>query len=338
MNAKTDDLITRFLLGELSDEERTEIEERFLADNEFFEAVLSAEDALLDRYLLGQLSDEQRQRAERLFHSSPRQRGEVSFTEELIASVREPEPGGVQTAPAAWHSANAVRLGEKAAVRDAADSSSEDSTHTLPSMPTGMKFFTPRFNWAAGLALVLVCFALVVWLLYNYSRRPRPQPVVEQNNPEAREKLSEEARGKVVNSETPETAPDKNATPEELVVPQHKRKLDVIASVLLTPTTLGRGGGSDTVRIRTGTRRVQLQLELDEGTRYGRYSVLVTTFEGHKVWSMDALDASQIKKGRLTLTLPSSLLTYNDYRVELKGLPDRGEPVHVADYVFKVRN
>lgn len=338
MNAKTDDLITRFLLGELSDEERTEVEARFLADNEFFEAVLSAEDALIDQYLLGQLSDERRRRAERLLQSSPRQRDEVLFTRELIDSVREPDPAGGQTAPAALHSASRVRRVEETAGHDAAHSGSEGSTRTLPPMPPGMKFFTPRLTRAAGLALVVACFTLIFWLLYSYSQRPRPQPVVEQNAPEAREKPPAEDVGKVVTRETPEATPSKNATPEEVVVPQHKRRPDAVASVLLAPTTLGRGGGSDTVRIRTGTRRVQLQLEVDEGRRYDRYSVLVTTFEGRKVWSMDALDAGQITKGRLALTLPSSLLTYNDYRVELKGLPDGGEPVHVADYVFKVRN
>jgi hypothetical protein len=52
MKAKTDDLVTRFLLDKLSESERRDVEERFLNDNEFFEEVISAEDALIDRYLL----------------------------------------------------------------------------------------------------------------------------------------------------------------------------------------------------------------------------------------------------------------------------------------------
>jgi hypothetical protein len=339
MNAKTDDLITRFLLGELSDEERAEVEERFLADNDFFEAVLSAEDALIDQYLLGELSDDQRERAEKLFQSSPWQRSEVSFTEELIASVRQPDRGGGQTARPAGPSANAVRPEEAVAVGGVtADSDPEDSAGPLPLPPAVIKNFTPRFSWAAVFVLLLVCLALVSWLIYYYSQRPRWQPVVQQNTPEPPGKLSEEHRGEVGSSGTPESTPEKDVTPEEVVVPQPKRKQDTVASVLLTPTALGRSGGSNTVRIKTATSRVHLQLEVDEAQRYGRYSVLVTTFEGQKVWSRDALDAGQIRKGRLTLTLPSSLLTYNDYRVELKGLPEGGEPVHIADYVFKVRD
>lgn len=331
MNAKTDELITRFLLDELSDEERAEVEKRFLADNEFFEAVLSAEDALIDRYLLGQLSDDQRRRAERLFQSSPRQRREVSFTEELIASVRQPAAGGL-TVRSAEYSADASHPGAVGAIADPADSAS-----SLPLMAAITKNLTARRIWAAGLIL-LVGLSSVFWLIYYYSQRPRPQPVVRQDRPEAPGGPSEEKRSEVGISETPEATPKKDAPPEEVVVPQQRRKQDTIASILLTPTALGRGGGSDTVRIKTGTTRVQLQLEVDEDQPYGRYSVLVTTFEGQKVWSRDALAADQIKKGRLTLTLPSSLLTYNDYRVELKGLPDGGEPVRVADYVFKVRD
>src|SRR6266404_5799744 len=86
---KTAELMTRFLLGELSEEERPAMEERFLSDNQFFDHLLVMEDSLIDAYLLGRLSDDRRQRAELLLQSSSAQRREVEFTRELISFLSE---------------------------------------------------------------------------------------------------------------------------------------------------------------------------------------------------------------------------------------------------------
>ena len=340
MNAKPDDLATRFLLGELSEEERTQVEERFLADNEFFEEVLSAEDALIDQYLLGRLTGEQRERAEGLFRSSDWQGREVSFTEDLIASVREADPSGGQRARPAAPAAGAAHHAEEEAA-DALPSEPEDSGRSLNIIPAGLKNFTPRFRWAAAFAIMLVCFGLLCWFIYYYSQtRPQDvnQPLAEQGNREGSEKPSEEAAGKETPDRRSETEKEKRETPEESSTPRQPRRQDSVASILLAPSMLERGGGSKTIKLKTGTGKIQLQLELDEGVRYERYSVLISTFDGRRVWSKDSLDAGQITKGRVTLTLPSPLFEYDDYKVELKGLPEGGEPVHVADYVFKVRN
>jgi hypothetical protein len=340
MNAKPDDLVTRFLLGELSEEERTQVEERFLADSAFFEEVLSAEDALIDRYLLGQLTGEQRERAESLFRSSDWQSREVSFTAELLASARAAAPAGGPNARAARPPAGAAHPAEEEA-GGAPAVQPEDSGGLLASIAASLKNLTPRFHWAGALALVLVCLALLYWILYRYSPPRLPtvnQAAAEREGREAREKPPEEAAGRATPGGSPEVEKGKRETPEEAVVPRQPRRQESIASIILSPATLERGGGSQTVKLRTGTSKVQLQLALDEGKRYERYSVLISTFDGRKVWGRDSLDAGHITKGRITLALPSALFGYDDYKVELKGLPHGGEPVHVADYVFKVRD
>ena len=88
MKANRNDLATRFLLGELSEEERREVEERFLSDNEFFEQILASEDALLDEYLSGTLSEEERARAKALFESSREQRHHVEITKQIVSQVQ----------------------------------------------------------------------------------------------------------------------------------------------------------------------------------------------------------------------------------------------------------
>jgi hypothetical protein len=108
-------------------------------------------------------------------------------------------------------------------------------------------------------------------------------------------------------------------------------------SVALQPTVFERGGSSKTVTLTPGTRRIQLQLQVNQAQSYARYSVTLITFEGKKIWSKNAIPASQIKHGRLTLLLPSSLLKYDDYRAELEGSSEDDKSTHVADYTFKVR-
>src|ERR1041385_4773553 len=89
VKVKSDDLATRFLMGELSESERLDVEERFLNDNEFFEEILAAEDALVDQHVLGLLSAEESTRAQFLLESGREQRRNVEFTRELITLLRQ---------------------------------------------------------------------------------------------------------------------------------------------------------------------------------------------------------------------------------------------------------
>ena len=87
-NPETAELMTRFLLGQLSEEERKTVEERFLSDDEYFEQLLVMEDSLADDYVLGRLNDEDRKNADLLFRSSAAAKKEVNFTEDLVANLK----------------------------------------------------------------------------------------------------------------------------------------------------------------------------------------------------------------------------------------------------------
>lgn len=354
INAKTDDLITRFLLGELSEQERAEVEERFLTDNHFFEEVLAVEDALLDQYLNDQISGEQLEHAQTLFQSSPGQKRELEFTKELIASLREANLKKKRTTldmtPSTFVGTTDRIHSQAEADTDNDASESPGGAFTPP--PPGLKHFSTYSNATAWLLISLACITLLVWAFYHYYQKrswEAQMAAVERSNQEARDKLSELTQGQAELNRQLELEKERRARAEELIAQLENRKPGEITrpdgsdnaerttSLLLSPAALDRGGNSKTVRLKAGSKPIQLQLELGEGKRYSRYSLLLTTFDGRKVWSKDSIDASQIRQGRLFLTLPSSLLEYEDYRIELKGLADNGELVHVADYIFKVR-
>lgn len=350
MNAKTDDLITRFLLGELSEQERAQVEAQFLADNEFFEEILSAEDALLEQYLQGQLSGERLERAKTLFHSSPRQKREVEFTQGLIASLRAATPENKQAILDATQAVAAETTEQTLSRAEIApaDTEPESSARTFTLIPPGFfKHLAARPTTIGWVLISLICFSLLSWIVYLYSQKKFWEiqlAAVERSNQEAREKLLEATQDQAELSKQLEDERERRARAEELIAQLQIRKpnssstkLDRIITLILAPATLERGSNPKTIKLKAETNRIHLQLEVPADRSYSRYSVLLTTFDGRSVWNNDAIDASQIKQGRLSLFLPPSLLEYEDYRIELKGLLDSGDFVHVADYIFKVR-
>lgn len=79
-------LLIRYLLGESTDEERTQVEQRFLSDNDYFEQLLALEEMLVDQYARGKLSTARQKSFERS-SVSERKRNAVD-TEQLLVNLR----------------------------------------------------------------------------------------------------------------------------------------------------------------------------------------------------------------------------------------------------------
>ena len=92
----TEELI-QYLLGRLSETEQAQVEQEFFANNEYFEQLLAVEDALIDRYLMCQLSEEDRQAVESLLNSSARQQEEVELARDLMGAVSKAATSGKST-------------------------------------------------------------------------------------------------------------------------------------------------------------------------------------------------------------------------------------------------
>lgn len=82
------ELLTRYLLGQLSEAERDRLEEEYFCNNEVFLALLDAKDQLISNYLNKTLTTEERNQFERHFLALPDRKREV----ELAASFRSPLP------------------------------------------------------------------------------------------------------------------------------------------------------------------------------------------------------------------------------------------------------
>src|SRR5262245_55993849 len=84
-----EDLIKRYLLGELSAAEQTALEDEYFGDESNYDRLSKAEDELLDRYARGSLSEADRERIERSYLTNPRRRRHVMFAKALAQVVDE---------------------------------------------------------------------------------------------------------------------------------------------------------------------------------------------------------------------------------------------------------
>jgi hypothetical protein len=93
----------RFLLGELPDEERDALEDRFFVEDDAFEELKEAEDDLRDAYSRGTLSTERRARFEARYLQDEAGHRRVAFARALrAASARREGAAPARRVPATW--------------------------------------------------------------------------------------------------------------------------------------------------------------------------------------------------------------------------------------------
>src|SRR5215471_3378663 len=98
MGSMDDNTLRKYLLGELNEEEQSEVEQRLLAEGDFFEQVLIEEDELIDDYLDGSLSGAQRHYFDQYFLCTPERQKKYLLIKGLrrkvgaMASVQPKEP------------------------------------------------------------------------------------------------------------------------------------------------------------------------------------------------------------------------------------------------------
>src|SRR5215208_6229734 len=80
-------LMTRYLLGELSEGEQSALEQACFDDPRVFAELTAAEEGLVDDYARDRLSPEVRARFERVYLADPRRRERVQFAHALIARL-----------------------------------------------------------------------------------------------------------------------------------------------------------------------------------------------------------------------------------------------------------
>jgi len=86
-----EEAIKRYVLGQLSENERYEIELRVLTDTDYFTELLLVEDELTDDLINGALSNQDQERVKKLFLSIPERRNKLGLTSAIAQYLSNSE-------------------------------------------------------------------------------------------------------------------------------------------------------------------------------------------------------------------------------------------------------
>ena len=110
MASNDDQLIRRYLLGELKGDEKDQFEDRYFQNNALLQEILRVEQQLIDAYSSGSLTGEDYARFERGLRSSARWRAEVRLSKDLM-EYRSRQPRRLSTGRFAASVAAVLALG-----------------------------------------------------------------------------------------------------------------------------------------------------------------------------------------------------------------------------------
>ncbi len=319
-----EDACARYLLGELSEQEQTELEEAYFADDSLFERFLAVKDDLIDAYARGDLTGPSRERFEQHFLASEPRQQRVEEARGFIRAVT-----AASTNPAAVNTNNPAPA----------------ATTTSWWQPISSLFASRPLIWqgalAAGLLMALAGSLLLVRQFQNQrAERERVQ------NEEATRRKQEEERLRVQappgnedqsarSSNTASNENDKNPQPKTVNNKQTSAPTQV-ASLVLLPFNSRDISGTNSVTLQQDTRAVRLQLVF-KGESYSRYDVVLRTVGGEQVLHRGGLKAAANGAGKsVTLIFNPSLLRNQDYIMTLNGLTATGQLEAIDDYYFRV--
>jgi len=114
-NSEREKLLARYLLGQVSSEERDTLESQYLADDDQYEELVSVENDLIDSYVRGNLSEADREAFERSFLSAPKKQERLEFARALAGMLENDAPAPILSPALARPSGIGMRLAIAAA-------------------------------------------------------------------------------------------------------------------------------------------------------------------------------------------------------------------------------
>lgn len=305
------EMLKRYLLGELPRYQRKQIEREFFNDTDFLKRLLDAERKLISDYDQGTLDARDRLLFERQF------------------------PGGFQKSR--WINENQNELAQVGLHKS--DAERRNSSWWAALLEQLRK---PRMILQFAVAGAIVLLAAVLFGIFVWSRDPNtvtvprtaqsngPTPTTNQPSPDQQSSVpTPEPR----NSSSPRSSPSLTPRPKERAVPLPPAKV-VVATLV---PGLKRGNATTvTVTINPDDTVVRLQLKLYDN-KHESYSADLRN-KGSRLIKQLSVSRPQMHDGVTTVNfeVSASLLIEDFYYLTLYGKPPQGKRVSVDTYPFIV--
>jgi hypothetical protein len=311
-----EEMLVRYLLGQMTEEEQQQVEESYIGHDEFFERLLVVEDELIDGYVRGQLSDQEREHFESYFLRTPARRKRTEFAEALYHYSSRPQKG----------------LGTLLTMS--------------PSTPRAALTKPSRGALWMAIAAALIMAIGISWLLVDRVRLKREieqanvlREEVEKQRQQLQQQIAErDARDK----ELPRPPDEQGETDKQIAsdnpsdTPSDQQPSIGIVSLVLTPGLVRGGGEVKKVVISPQTRSVMLKVRF-AGEEYKSYRIVISTVEGREVYNQVRMkDKADRKNKRIDLVVPARLFGEQDYTLKLSGVAPTGDQEYIGEYFFRV--
>ena len=300
--------VTRYLLGELSEAERDALEEKYFADPQVFDQVLKAESELLDNYVRGRLSKNAREQFERAYLTDPVRRERVKFAEALATRIDQTEAS--QTV--AVHKADHVSLLQR-----------------WQSLLVTLRGRRLALSVSIALVVLIAIGGLWSFIESRRLRRELAETQAAQAEQERRAREMEEQRAALERQQAEKLTAELNRQRNTQVPPAQPSPTPTTRAAAPAQTfvtlhlSIGVTRSADTSPAQTlvippGTKEVRLRLDLKEND-YASYGVSLRAVGGREIFSRSGLKPIPAKSGaRLNLTLPADGLITGDYMLTLQ--------------------
>lgn len=320
-----EEMLARYLLGQLPEEEQQEIEQHAFDDDDFFRQLLEVEDDLRCAYAQGTLSLAQERLFEKRFLIFADERKKLALTREMIAELRQ--------APVADVWSKASNRGERKTDR------------SLLSWIFGAR--TPVVRYAMSVAALLVV-AGGAWLLFETAKlrneitrlraeRATAEQQLNQRSAEERARLEQLRQlDKQLGEERDRRAQLEQELARRGEQADEQSTRPAVVALFLSPGGIRGGGQTRRLVLAPGVEQVRLRLELTGGAS-NSYSAVLLNADGKEVISRANLRVRRDGARRIaSLTLSARLLAEDDYELKLTGVDADGQPERVASYYFTI--
>ena len=311
-----DQVLIRYLLGSLPEEEAERLDELSVADDAFAWRLSAAENDLVDAYVRGELSGDNLAQFKKSYLSSPKRLQKLEFAEALSSRDAKTATAAAQAEPA----------------------------RTVPSpkpkeeLSKGLSpwrwFSAPRlaFQWGFAASALVMLLAASYLFLENTRLRKRTNEAqgrhaaFDQPEQELQRQLNDQRAANA------EMAKELNRLRESQ---PNLDQLKTLSALLLPPT---RGAGRiPTLFVSSGTDLVILLLAL-ESDDFPNYRVgLKDPATNQTVWHSAKLVTEPSGANKtVSLSFPARLLKQQNYVLELSGVPPNGRAEFISGYPLRI--
>jgi len=303
-----ENLIHRYLLGELPEPEQTAFEEELLGDREKFEEVWATESTLVDSYVRGKMSRSDSDRFKKSYLASPRRRERVAIAELFLQEIDRPVTPAVS-----WRSSFFASMRRQQLV------------------------------FGAALAMLILLSSSLGWLYVERTRlterlaKLQNEAQAERSSRQQREQeLARQAQAtEKENTQQRQENERLNAELEQLRVKRQEPEPPAVFSFLLTPG-LARGQNAAPPQIPLVRGPLRLLMAVN-GSSYLSYRFRLQTVEGREIFSQSSGVGSAKDRAYATMTVPAGKLVKGDYVLILSGRSAAGAIEEIDRYFFQVK-